>query len=99
MGVEVIVFEWQQILALFINSILVVVAVQLLKQVMPDIPGGIKQILAIVAGPLLLYVQGVISGALGYPIDFGPLIAIFAGGTSGLAAMGVFDVVKKVGKG
>lgn len=89
---EAVIFEWQHILALLINSVLVAVAVQLLKQVLPGISGGVKQILAVVMGPVLLYVQGLISSALGYPIDFAPLIGLF----SGLAAMGVFDVGKKI---
>ena len=88
--------DWKYVLALFINSVLVVVAVQILKQFLPGIPGSVKQILALVAGPLFMYASVAIGNALGYPIDFQPLIQLFTGLTSSLAAMGLFDVGKKV---
>ena len=56
----------------------------------------VKQVLALVAGPLLMFGQAAISGSLGYPIDFGPLITVFTGVGSSLAAMGLFDVGKRV---
>jgi hypothetical protein len=88
--------DWKYVIALFINSVLVVVAVQIIKQFLPAIPGGVKQILALVAGPLLMWASTAIGNALGYPIDFQPLIQLFTGLTSSLAAMGLFDVGKKV---
>jgi len=84
--------------AFFINSVLVVVAVQLVKGFLPQLPGGVKQVLALVAGPLLLVAQSALTNWLGYEIDLGPLIALFAGLSSGLAAMGMFDIVKRVGR-
>lgn len=90
--------NWQQIVALLINSVLVVVAVQLVKAFLPQLPGGVKQVLALVAGPLLLAAQSALTSWLGYKIDLGPLIALFGGLSSGLAAMGLFDIGKRVGR-
>ena len=93
-----VTMDWMHLLSLFVNSVLVVAAVSLLGQVLPDLPGGVKQILALVAGPLLLWAQTALTAAIGYPVDFGPLIELFAGLSSGLAAMGLFDVGKRVNR-
>lgn len=87
--------DWQYVVSLLINSVLVVLAVQLLKKFLPELPDSAKQILALVAGPLLMWGQTALSTALGYPIDFGPLIELFAGLTSAFAAMGLFDIGKR----
>lgn len=95
-GDPAVTVDWMQILSLAINSVFVVLAVQLLKGVLTKIPGGIKQVLALVAGPLLLFAQSALSGWLGYPIDFSPLIQLIGGLGSGLAAMGLFDVGERL---
>ncbi|NIO41040.1 MAG: hypothetical protein GTO41_13230 [Burkholderiales bacterium] len=91
--------DWRYVMALFINSVLVVVAVEIVKSFAPQLPGGIKQVLALVAGPVLMWASTAISSALGYAIDFGPLIEVFSGLVTGLAGMGLFDVAKKAVKG
>ena len=87
-------FDWRELAAVAVNSVAVMAIVQLLKMLLPNIPGGVKQILALVMGPLLMWGATALGGLLGYPIDFSPIAAVFAGP----AAMGLFDVAKKVGK-
>lgn len=87
--------DWRYVVALLINSVLVVLAVQFLKPRLPGLPDSVKQIIALIAGPLLIMGQTALSGLLGYPIDFGLLIELFAGLSVGLAAMGMFDIGKR----
>lgn len=87
--------DWRYVIAMFVNSVLVVIAVQILKTFLPTLPGPVKQVLALVAGPVLMYLSTALSGVIGYPIDFTALIQLFAGLGSGLAAMGMFDMTLK----
>ncbi len=88
-------FDWRYVGALLINSVLVVLLVQFLKPRLPGLPDSVKQIIALVAGPLLIMGQTALSALLGYPIDFGLLVELFAGLSVGFAAMGMFDIGKR----
>jgi len=89
--------DWRMLVALLINSVVVVGVVQLLKVVLPRLPAGWRQVIALAGGPGVLALGSALSGWLGYPIDLTPIATILAGLTSGLAAMGIFDVGKKMG--
>lgn len=89
--------DWPPIIAAGIG-VLVMLLVQLAKLYIPRLTTGAKQALALVAAPLLTWAASVISGALGYPMDFSSLIeAIVVSAGTGLGAMGAFDVLKSFG--
>lgn len=91
------VIDWGPIAAAGIG-VLTMVLVQVVKVFLPGAPAGLKQILALVAAPALTWAASKVSGALGYPVDFASLIeAITAAVGSGLTAMGMFDVLSKLG--
>ena len=72
--------------------------VQLVGVFVPRLETGVKQVIALVASPLLTWLASVVSNALGHPVDFSSLIeALVAATGSGLTAMGLFDVLKTVG--
>jgi hypothetical protein len=92
-----VIVEWGPIAAAGIG-VLVMLFVQLVAYFVPGLDGGVKQVLALVASPLLMWLAGLVSDAIGYPVDFKSLIdAIVAATGSGLTAMGAFDVLKKFG--
>ena len=84
---------WQSIAAFLINSVGVVLLVQLLKkyreQVKPYIP-----IIAPFLGVALPVAATWLSAFLGIPIDFSPLIGFFAG----FGAVGLHQAVKQIRK-
>ena len=89
--------NWGPIAAAGIG-VLVMLFVQLVGVFVPKLDGGVKQVIALVAAPLLTWLAGIASNALGYPVDFASLIDAIAAATgSGLSAMGIFDVLKKLG--
>jgi len=88
--------DWLALLPFFINAVLVPVAVQIIKGFMPQISPGVKQILALVAGPVLVPVAAWLSSLLGAPIDLTAIIVALGGAISALAGMGVYDVTKRV---
>ena len=90
--------DWNEIIALSINTVLVTLGVQLVKAFGPGLANVWKQLLALVGGPLLMmFLQPYLSGLLGYPIDLSALSAALTGLISGLAAMGTFDSAKTAG--
>lgn len=92
------VVNWNEIIALAINSVLVFTAVQLVKGYAPGLPAVAKQILALAGGPLLMmFAQPTLSGLLGYPIDFSPLANALGGLVSSAVAMASFDRAKLAG--
>ena len=93
---EVVVFNWQEIAAVTINSVGVLVAVRLLNGLLPRMTGGLKQTIALIIGPLLMLAQTALINAFGYPIDLTPIAAVFTGAGTAFAAMGMFDVGKKL---
>lgn len=77
---------WKELLAMIINTAGVALAVQVIKFLMPVITdkyGWAVPILALVAGPFVAALQGVLAKALGYPgFDFSMVVAALTGGTA-----------------
>lgn len=91
--------NWFEIAALAINTVGVTLGVQLLKAFLPKVPGSVKAVLTVVAGPLLLWAQIALAGVFGFPIDFSSLIEILgAGGLTSVAAMVPFMVGERHGR-
>lgn len=89
--------NWGPIAAAGIG-VLVMLLVQLVGAFVPKLDGGVKQVIALVASPLLTWAASTVSTALGYPVDFSSLIEALVSATgSGLTAMGMFDVLKTLG--
>lgn len=88
--------QLRQILTVLINSVFVMLAVQLIKSFAPQIPPAVKQILAVAAGPLLLWASTAASQALGIEVDFSPIATVLAGLSSGLMATGVHQVKQRI---
>ena len=88
--------DWGGVIAIFINAVLVVVVLELLKMVLPGLSPAVKRILALVAGPSLTWLATYLSGVVGHPIDFSAIISLFAGLGSVPLAMGLFDTVGRV---
>jgi len=87
--------DWNQIIAIAINSVLVFTAVQLVKVYASGLSATTKQILALAGGPLLMmFAQPALSNLLGYPIDFAPLSNALGGLISSAAAMAAYDSAK-----
>ena len=89
---------WQELAAAFINGVLVLVIVQYLKTsgmswLKTNAP-WLLPIIALSAGLVLTAAAASISGYLGYPIDFSPIIAILTGSL----AITTFDVWHGAGK-
>lgn len=83
--------DWMQLLASLINGVLVVLVVQFLKNYGM---GWLKQhmpwvlpILALVAAQVFGFLGSLLSGFLGYPIDFSPIVAVL----TGTAAITAYD--------
>lgn len=84
--------NWNEALAILVNSVLVFVGVQLVKSYGPDLSGTVKQVLALAGGPvLMMFAQPALSDLLGFPIDFSLLAAALAGLVSSAVAMGAYD--------
>jgi len=78
--------DWNQIIAAAINSVLVLLAVQLIK--VHAIP-FLKQsapwalpIISLVIGPAITAATNWLAAFLGYPIDLSPIAGVFIGGTA-----------------
>lgn len=92
-----VALNWSPIAAAGIG-VLVMLLVQLVGVFVPKLDTGVKQVIALVASPLLTWLGSVVSNALGYPVDFSSLVdALVAATGSGLTAMGMFDVLKTLG--
>ena len=90
--------EWTQIVANLINGVLVILVVQYLKTsgmswLKLNAPWSLP-ILALVATQALNFAASMISGFLGYPIDFAPIINVLVGAV----AVVTFDVKHVYGK-
>jgi hypothetical protein len=89
--------DWNPIAASGIG-VLTMLLVQIVKRYVPRLDAGVKQVLALVAAPLLTWAASAISTALGHPVDFSSLVeAILLAVGTGLASMGAFDVLKNAG--
>lgn len=85
--------DWMNLLPLIITAVLIPIGVQLIKSfLMPNLSPGTKQIIALIAGPLLMPLGIWLTGLLGAPIDFTPIIIALGGAVAGLMSMGVYDV-------
>ncbi len=90
------ILDWREVVALLINGVGVMVAVQILKHFKPQMSKELVSILALVLGPVLGWAGTALSEMLGYPIDLSPIALVFSGVTAGLVGMGVYDVQKRV---
>ena len=86
--------DWNQIIAVFINSVLVLMAVQFIKNygipwLKQNAPWALP-LIAVLVGPIMTYLTNIVSSALGYPVDLSPIAGLF----SGMAAV----VLHQVGK-
>jgi len=88
--------DWKALLPFIINAILVPIAVQLIKSFLPGLPPQVKQVLALVAGPILTPLAAFLSSLLGAPIDLSLIIAALGGGISGLAGIGVYNIARPI---
>ena len=90
--------NWFEIIAYLINTVLVVIIVDLMKKYWPVIQekyGFIIPIVAPIAGLVINTLAKLVSDLLGYPIDFSPIIAIITGTT----AVWMSQVGKQIKKG
>jgi len=90
--------EWQQIVANLINTVLVLLAVQGIKTVLPVLNTKVPWLLPIIAagiGPVVAIIQGTVGGWLGIPIDLSSIVAIFTGGS----AVALYQISKQANKG
>jgi hypothetical protein len=87
---------WKGLVALALNSFVVLGLVQLIKVKLPLIreaaPWALP-ILAVVLGPLVAMGQSALGSYLGAPVDLSPLVALFTGG----AAVAANQVAKQIG--
>ena len=89
---------WQQIVANLINTVLVLLAVEGIKKVLPIINASVPWILPIIAaviGPAVALIQGYVGSWLGVNVDLSPIVAIFTGGS----AVALYQVGKQFSKG
>ena len=75
--------DWNEILAVLINSVLVLMAVQFIKTtgipwLKANTPWALP-LIAVLVGPIMTYLTGIISSTLGYPVDLSPIAGLFAG--------------------
>lgn len=90
--------DWQQIVANLINTVLVLLAVQGIKMVLPIINSYVPWLLPIIAaaiGPVVALIQGWVGAWLGIPIDLSAITAIFTGGS----AVALFMIGRKLKEG
>ena len=89
---------WQPIVANLINMVLVLLAVELIKKVIPIINESVPWLLPIIAaviGPAVALLQGYLGAWLGINIDLSAIVAIFTGGS----AVALYQVGKQMRKG
>ena len=77
--------EWKPLLAMFINTVLVLGLTQVVKVYVPGIRAAVPwllPIIAIFAGPVVAVAQNAMAGWLGVPIDLSPLLGLATGGAA-----------------
>ena len=77
--------EWKPLLAMFINTVLVLGLTQVVKVYVPGIRAAVPWLLPIIAtfaGPVVAVVQNAVAGWLGVPIDLSPLLGLATGGAA-----------------
>lgn len=91
------VVNWNEVLASFINVVLVMIVVQFLKNkglamIKEKFP-WLVPILPTAVGFLLSYVTTYLTDKLGFPIDLSPIIGVF----NGLLAVTAYEVGDRIG--
>lgn len=89
---------WQQIVANLINTVLVLLAVQGIKSVIPFLNSKTPWLLPIIAaaiGPVVAIIQSWIGSWLGVNVDLSAIVAIFTGGS----AVALYQFGKQLSKG
>jgi hypothetical protein len=77
--------NWQEFVAMFINTFGVMASVQLLTMLLPVLKarvGWVIPFLAMSMGPLMALATEEASKFLGVPVDFSPLASVFSGGSA-----------------
>ena len=77
--------HWEQLVAMFINTVLVLALTQAIKVYVPMLREAVPWLLPIIAtfaGPLVAIVQNMLAGWLGLPIDLSPLLGLATGGAA-----------------
>ncbi len=87
--------SWGVIIAGLISGVLVPLAVQFLTWSWPTAPTWLKGLAGPVLAPGLALAAMLLSNALGFPIDFGPIVAIIVG--AGTGASIAFTLGKRKG--
>lgn len=78
--------NWLQYAALALNAVLIPLAANLLKRLMPQMPPVLKMLLPLVAGSLLTMAEAYLLGVFGVPIDLSLIEQVLLGG--GVAGLG-----------
>jgi len=90
--------DWNELIAYAINTVVVFAAVRLITRYAPAMSATVKQIVALAGGPLLMmFIQPMLSAALGHPIDLSSIASVLAGLASSLSAMAMYDTAKLAG--
>jgi hypothetical protein len=90
--------DWNELIAYAINTVVVFASVRLITRYAPAMSAIVKQIVALAGGPLLMmFVQPMLSSALGHPIDLSAIASVLAGLASSLSAMAMYDTAKIAG--
>jgi len=90
--------NYPEIIAALINSVLVLMIVQLLKTKLPVLREKFPVILPIITpviGPLVVMAQNLVTNWLGYQVDLSPIVGVF----SGSAAVMLYQVKKQAEPG
>jgi len=77
--------NWEYFVALLLNSFVIVALVRVLTYYMPFFKtriGWSLPIITMMIGPLMALVTTAVSDAIGYPVDFSPIVGVFTGGTA-----------------
>jgi hypothetical protein len=78
-------FDWRELIAALINSVLVIGVVQIVKLALPIIKKKMPMLfplLALFIGPLMTTLQNAVSSQLGFVVDLSPLVGVLTGGTA-----------------
>ena len=89
---------WGPIIAGFINTILVVIAVNVLKAIWPGLVEKfpwLRTVAAVIIAPALTFLSTWLTGFLGATVDLSPIIGVI----TGLIAVFSYDVSKGISKG
>ena len=92
------VIDWGQAGAVLLTALVGLVAVPVLRWALPIFKSKyewLMPIVAMIAPAALSFAASYISGLLGYPVDFGPLIDLFTGGAVAVVAHQVYKQAKK----